>query len=177
MIRVVNPGSGLAIPLQIILISEYGPQGCRGGRLLLWSTREHRRAWSSVHVGSIFLLQRRYDMNGGDLKCREVKTGYCRKRWVTWVQTGSHWLEIWKCHLGPSMRPNGGSVAMDSGSEPFILLYGCGPRKLHHDVLSNYSSPVSKRNVPTRKNWPFKCIISASCHKVKVVKTFVTNIY
>jgi hypothetical protein len=157
MIRVVNPGSGLAIPLQIILISEYGPQGCRGGRLLLWSTREHRRAWSSVHVGSIFLLQRRYDMNGGDLKCREVKTGYCRKRWVTWVQTGSHWLEIWKCHLGPSMRP-------------------CGPRKLHHDVLSNYSSPVSKRNEPTRKNWPFKCIISASCHKVKVVETFVTNI-
>ncbi len=27
----------------------------------------------------------------------------------------SHWLEIWKNHLCPSMAPNGGSVAMDSG--------------------------------------------------------------
>ncbi len=37
-----------------------------------------------------------------DLKCREVKTGFCRD---------SHWLEIWKNH---SMGPNGGGVAMDS---------------------------------------------------------------
>ncbi len=27
----------------------------------------------------------------------------------------SHWLEIWKNHLFPSMGPNRGSVAMDSG--------------------------------------------------------------
>jgi hypothetical protein len=27
----------------------------------------------------------------------------------------SHWLEIWSNHLCPSMGPNGGSVAMDSG--------------------------------------------------------------
>jgi hypothetical protein len=27
----------------------------------------------------------------------------------------SHWLEIWKNHFCPSMGPNGGSVAMDSG--------------------------------------------------------------
>jgi hypothetical protein len=26
----------------------------------------------------------------------------------------SHWLEIWKNHLRPSMGPKGGSVAMDS---------------------------------------------------------------
>jgi hypothetical protein len=26
----------------------------------------------------------------------------------------SHWLEIWSNHYYPSMRPNGGSVAMDS---------------------------------------------------------------
>jgi hypothetical protein len=26
----------------------------------------------------------------------------------------SHWLEIWSNHFYPSMRPNGGSVAMDS---------------------------------------------------------------
>jgi hypothetical protein len=28
----------------------------------------------------------------------------------------SHWLEIWSNHFCPSMGPNGGSVAMDSGS-------------------------------------------------------------
>ncbi len=27
----------------------------------------------------------------------------------------SHWLEIWSNHFCPSMGPNGGSVAMDSG--------------------------------------------------------------
>jgi hypothetical protein len=29
----------------------------------------------------------------------------------------SHWLEIWSNHFYPSMGPNGGSVAMDSGEE------------------------------------------------------------
>jgi hypothetical protein len=28
----------------------------------------------------------------------------------------SHWLEIWSNHFYPSMGPNGGSVAMDSGA-------------------------------------------------------------
>ncbi len=28
-----------------------------------------------------------------------------------------HWLEIWRNHLFPSMGPNGGSVAMDSGKK------------------------------------------------------------
>jgi hypothetical protein len=28
----------------------------------------------------------------------------------------SHWLEIWSNHFYPSMGPNGGSVAMDSGT-------------------------------------------------------------
>ncbi len=27
----------------------------------------------------------------------------------------SHWLEMWSNHFYPSMGPNGGSVAMDSG--------------------------------------------------------------
>jgi hypothetical protein len=29
----------------------------------------------------------------------------------------SHWLEIWSNHFYPSMGPNGGSVAMDSGAK------------------------------------------------------------
>ncbi len=29
----------------------------------------------------------------------------------------SHWLEIWSNHFYPSVGPNGGSVAMDSGRE------------------------------------------------------------
>ncbi len=33
----------------------------------------------------------------------------------------SHWLEIWSNHFYPSMGPNGGSVAMDSGCT-FVLV-------------------------------------------------------
>jgi hypothetical protein len=29
----------------------------------------------------------------------------------------SHWLEIWSNHFYPSMGPNGGSVALDSGPD------------------------------------------------------------
>jgi hypothetical protein len=35
----------------------------------------------------------------------------------------SHWLEIWSNHFCPSMGPNGGSVAMDSGCEAGRLRY------------------------------------------------------
>jgi hypothetical protein len=34
----------------------------------------------------------------------------------------SHWLEIWSNHFYPSMGPNGGSVAMDSGVEVSLVL-------------------------------------------------------
>jgi hypothetical protein len=33
----------------------------------------------------------------------------------------SHWLEIWSNHFYPSMGPNGGSVAMDSGFDHTFL--------------------------------------------------------
>ncbi len=33
----------------------------------------------------------------------------------------SHWLEIWSNHFCPSMGPNGGSVAMDSGQRFFAV--------------------------------------------------------
>jgi hypothetical protein len=33
----------------------------------------------------------------------------------------SHWLEIWKNHLCPSMGANGGSVAMDSVYERYTI--------------------------------------------------------
>jgi hypothetical protein len=35
----------------------------------------------------------------------------------------SHWLDIWSNHFCPSVGPNGGSVAMDSGAG-----VGAGPR-------------------------------------------------
>ncbi len=35
----------------------------------------------------------------------------------------SHWLEIWSNHLCPSMGPNGGSVAMDSGRTRHCSLF------------------------------------------------------
>jgi hypothetical protein len=34
---------------------------------------------------------------------------------ANWFFWDSHWLEIWSNHFYPSMGPNGGSVAMDSG--------------------------------------------------------------
>ncbi len=47
----------------------------------------------------------------------------------------SHWLEIWKNHLRPSMGPNGGSVAMDSDHNPKPLqLYSPHPDY----IRSNY---------------------------------------
>jgi hypothetical protein len=52
----------------------------------------------------------------------------------------SHWLEIWSNHFYPSMGPNGGSVAMDSGysGESILLrisrdpgpIYSKNPRKV-----------------------------------------------
>jgi hypothetical protein len=38
----------------------------------------------------------------------------------------SHWLEIWSNHFCPSMGPNGGSVAMDSGWEDTLAGEGLG---------------------------------------------------
>jgi hypothetical protein len=37
----------------------------------------------------------------------------------------SHWLEIWSNHFYPSMGPNGGSVAMDSGIYEFGYWFIC----------------------------------------------------
>jgi hypothetical protein len=35
----------------------------------------------------------------------------------------SHWLDIWSNYFCPSMGPNGGSVATDSGSNKFFCLF------------------------------------------------------
>jgi hypothetical protein len=59
--------------------------------------------------------RRRYDMNGRF----QMQGG---KNWILPKEMkanrffwDSHWLEIWSNHLFPSMEPNGGIVAMDSG--------------------------------------------------------------
>ncbi len=60
-------------------------------------------------------FRRRYDMNersqmqGG--KYRIFPKEMNENRFFL----DSHWLEIWKNHFRPTMGPNGGSVAMDSG--------------------------------------------------------------
>jgi hypothetical protein len=55
------------------------------------------------------------------LECREVKTGFCRKRFIAnWFFCDILWLEIWKNHQCPSMGPNGGSVASSYGSSSLI---------------------------------------------------------
>ncbi len=53
----------------------------------------------------------------GDLKCREVKTGFTESDICKPFLWDSNWLEIWKSHLCPSMGPNEGSVVMSSGWE------------------------------------------------------------
>jgi hypothetical protein len=63
---------------------------------------------------------RRYDMNGRF----QMLEG---KHWILpkvmnanrffW---DSHWLEIWSNHLFPSLGPNGGIVAMDSGKTTYL---------------------------------------------------------
>ncbi len=70
--------------------------------------------WDKVFQFYIFAL-RRYDMNGRF----QMQGG---KNWILPKEMNanrflwdSHWLEIWSNHFCPSMGPNGGSVAMDSG--------------------------------------------------------------
>jgi hypothetical protein len=87
----------------------------------------------------------------GDLKCREVKTGFCRKRQM---QTGSSetligwcgttWIGDLKCrevkirknHVCPSMGPNGGSVAVDVDSGWWE--WGCTPTPCHYIKTVRY---------------------------------------
>ncbi len=73
------------------------------------------------------IIQRRHNMNE-DLKCREVKIGFCNfeinANWFFW---DSYWLEIWKNHLCPSVGSNGGSVAMDSESHISLKKTGFYP--------------------------------------------------
>jgi hypothetical protein len=67
------------------------------------------------------------------------------KNWIlrkeinaNWFFQDSHWLENWKNHLCPSMGPNEGSVAMDSGDrEPFNDYLSLRP------VLTSISLPFS----------------------------------
>ncbi len=68
------------------------------------------------------------------------------KNWIlpkeinaNWFFRDSYWLENWKNNLRPSMGPNGGSVAIDSGDrEPFNDYLS---RRL---VLTSISLPFTK---------------------------------
>jgi hypothetical protein len=54
-------------------------------------------------------MNRRFQMQGGKNWFLPKEMNANRFFW------DSHWLEIWSKHFYPSMGPNGGSVAMDSG--------------------------------------------------------------
>jgi hypothetical protein len=77
-------------------------------------SRSHEHSISLRFLGIILrVLRGRYDMNGRS----QMQGG---KNWILPKEMNanrffrdSHWLEIWKNHLCPSMGPNGGSVAMD----------------------------------------------------------------
>jgi hypothetical protein len=53
----------------------------------------------------------RFQMQGGKNRILPKEMNANRFFWE------SHWLEIWSNHFCPSMGPNGGSVAMDSGDQ------------------------------------------------------------
>jgi hypothetical protein len=55
----------------------------------------------------------RFQMQGGK---NRILPKYINANRFFW---DAHWLEIWSNHFCPSMGPNGGSVAMDSG-EKFV---------------------------------------------------------
>jgi hypothetical protein len=74
----------------------------------------------------------------------------------------SHWLEIWSNHFYPSMGPNGGSVAMDSGSFSYtptlenaflVLLYFAAITKAEKTDLSigNFTGGVGLLRQPQNR--------------------------
>ncbi len=74
----------------------------------IWSLSPCLSPWPAVS-------QRRYDMNA----IFQMQGG---KNWILpkYINANrffwdSHWLDIWSNHFCPSMGPNGGSVATDSG--------------------------------------------------------------
>ncbi len=80
-----------------------------------------RRDQSSSRLPALSNLLRRYDMNE-----RSQKQG--GKNWIlpkeviaNWFFCDSHWLDICSNHFCPAMRPNGESVAMDSGQTMSLL--------------------------------------------------------
>ncbi len=110
----------------------------------------------------------------GDLKCREVKTGFAQRDeckplisnflltligWKSgkttyvplWDRMEGGWLwtlELGKNHLCPSMWPNGGSVAMDSGTleKPRMSLYGTEWREHGYMDSDNLEKPLMSLN-------------------------------
>ncbi len=82
----------------------------------------------------------------GDLKCRALKTGYAERDKRKPVLIDSHWLEISKNLLCPSMGPNGGSVmetARKARVAPIVVLYN-----VHVQCLNNRSQGQSLSSTP-----------------------------
>ncbi len=70
--------------------------------------KEARRIFFRINLLRRYDMNERSQMQGGKNWILPKKTNANRFLW------DSHWLEIWKNLLCPSMGPNGGSVAMDS---------------------------------------------------------------
>jgi hypothetical protein len=62
-------------------------------------------------------MNKRFQMQGGKNWFLPKEMNANRFFW------DSHWLEIWSNHFYPSMGPNGGSVAMDSGQTTYVPLW------------------------------------------------------
>jgi hypothetical protein len=79
----------------------------------------------------------------------------------------SHWLEIWSNHFYPSMGPNGGSVAMDSGRQQmlgYMQQQGCQEEQGHQQRKGRKKSiHTSNRRMPATA--PANSSRNASNHK------------
>ncbi len=87
-------------------------------------------------IGTACLLgsEARFQMQGGKNWILPKEMNANRFFW------DSHWLEIWSNHFCPSMGPNGGSVAMDSGQHTHHTVYtvrDTGGLALNSDFFSS----------------------------------------
>ncbi len=121
---------GLLKRLQIRAL--YSTWSCRWRELM--SLLLKNRLIFNKTVFAPLLYQRWYTWTG-DLKCREVKTGFCRKRYCKCKPVLLRLSLAGRATLCPSMGPNGGNVA--------IVIYGLSEIQIYHKI-SNIASLIAE---------------------------------
>ncbi len=114
------------------------------------------------------VMNGRFQMQGGKSRILPKEMKANRFFW------DSHWLEIWSNHFCPSMGPNGGSVAMDSGCLAKIKSYFTS-KILLCNHLRRPSNGCCKLGLPT--DFPLYCRIRTFTKDRNVVFTNVSILW